>query len=380
MLPTPLRLLALLCLLPLAACEQVANYRLDATGPEGTILVVTDTATWSGPAGEALRATLAAPIRTLPAPEPAFTLRRQGLSQQFLNQIRQQKNVVFLAPYTDTTAVARFLRARLDSSTVEAVRAGAPGVFPREDLWAAGQLVVYATADSDTALARSIRAVGPDLRARFDRLTRERTTEEMFAKGRRFGDEDSLMRRHHFAINVQHDYFFAQDTTFTSVRGTPAGFVRLRRIPGETWRDLFVYYEDGAPVSLLDPDTTLAIQARLMERFLRGEHDDAYLAVEDRAPDIRPIVSDTVTVADRFAIETRGTWRMVGDAMGGPFVSYALYDENTRRYYLYSGLVFAPRFEKREFLRQMEVIGHTFRTREDERAVAVTADRSEPGS
>ena len=52
--------------------------------------------------------------------------------------------------------------------------------------------------------------------------------------------------------------------------------------------------------------------------------------------------------------------------MGGPFVSYAFYDEPTRRLYLIDGMGFAPNYSKREFVRQMEVIAYTFRTLEEE--------------
>jgi hypothetical protein len=67
---------------------------------------------------------------------------------------------------------------------------------------------------------------------------------------------------------------------------------------------------------------------------------------------------------------------MVGDqngetvefGMGGPFVMYTFYDQATGRIYMIDGMVFAPGFDKREFLRQLEVIAHTFRTRRDAEA------------
>lgn len=58
--------------------------------------------------------------------------------------------------------------------------------------------------------------------------------------------------------------------------------------------------------------------------------------------------------------------------MGGAFVNYAFYDEPTKRIYLIDGMVFAPGFKKREFLRHMEAIAHTFRTQEDEDSWAQT--------
>ena len=81
----------------------------------------------------------------------------------------------------------------------------------------------------------------------------------------------------------------------------------------------------------------------------------ALMAAEELGVDynkVRPIVADTVNLGGRFAIETRGTWRMTGDLMGGPFVSYAFYDEDQGRFYLIDGMVYAPNDAKREFLRR----------------------------
>ena len=98
---------------------------------------------------------------------------------------------------------------------------------------------------------------------------------------------------------------------------------------------------------------------------MRGSFAESYIAIEDRDLVRRPVETDTVNLAGRFALETRGTWRMTGDAMGGPFVSYAFFDEDTGRFYLIDGMIYGPRYttaEKREFLRQMEAIAYTFRT------------------
>ncbi|MDE2997420.1 MAG: DUF4837 family protein, partial [Bacteroidota bacterium] len=51
--------------------------------------------------------------------------------------------------------------------------------------------------------------------------------------------------------------------------------------------------------------------------------------------------------------------------MGGPFLNYTFYDDDSRRLYMIDGMVFAPGYDKREFLRHMETIAHTFRSEND---------------
>ncbi|MBT8400476.1 MAG: DUF4837 family protein, partial [Rhodothermia bacterium] len=86
----------------------------------------------------------------------------------------------------------------------------------------------------------------------------------------------------------------------------------------------------------------------------------------------RPLVAENIDFLDRYGFEVRGLWHLVGPdnageivsyGAGGPFLTYAFYDEETGRNYLIDGMVFAPGFDKREFLRQLEVIAHTFKSR-----------------
>jgi hypothetical protein len=73
------------------------------------------------------------------------------------------------------------------------------------------------------------------------------------------------------------------------------------------------------------------------------------------------------------AAEEEGNFLSVGG--GGPFLAYAFYDQASDRLYLLHGSVFAPGFDKLDFLRQMEVMGRTFRTKSD--AARTTASTQE---
>jgi len=147
-------------------------------------------------------------------------------------------------------------------------------------------------------------------------------------------------------------------------------FVWLRRvISSETWRSLFVWYTDELSPADLTPEWVIATRDALTRAYVTGNLGD-YVRVDQR----RPLESENINFLDRFGYEVRGLWHMVGDGpdgrileagMGGPFLTYAFYDQPTGRTYLIDGMVFAPGFEKRDFLRQLEVIAHTFRTAEE---------------
>lgn len=211
------------------------------------------------------------------------------------------------------------------------------------------------------------------MRYTFNRVTRERMTRDMFEKGRQPDIERQLMDKHGFAVNVQHDYFTAIDTT---------NFVWLRRvINSQSWRSLFVYYEDDFSPADLTPEWVFATRDSLSREWIQGNLN-GFVAIDYR----RELNSENIDFLGRFAYETRGLWHMIGYddegnsieyGMGGPFVNYAFYDQETGRVYMIDGMIFAPNYDKREFLRQMEVIAHTFRTQEE---VGETEGGSEPAA
>lgn len=360
LMPRP-SIFAVVGLLVFAACDDSEPRRPNAVGDSGEIIVVTDSATWNGPVGDALRATLGASVAPPLGGLADFQLTRRDLTNESFRFLRSSKNLIFAAALDDTSAVAQFLAARLDSSGAAMIREGrGTSVIPREDIWAQGQVVVMATAADDLVLAEAIRARADTLRAAFTEQALRSTHLDMFGRARQLDVEANLLQAHGFAVNIQHDYFLSQDTTL-AVDGRAGHFVRLRRVLSDTWRDFFVYYED-LPSGVIDTDHVERVTDVALERFVRGQYDSSFVAI-DR---LRPIRTDTVLIGHRPAAQTRGLWRMRGDFMGGPFVRCTFYDATQRRLYIYLGMIYAPqhrfRGQKREFLRQIEVIARTFRT------------------
>ena len=108
--------LPLLLITFLAACEAPEPRRPDAIGPIGEMAVVMDSMTWMGPAGDALRATVGRSVAP-PLNISDFRLRRTDLTNERFRYLQTQRAVLFGAVLDgDTTAVARFLEARLDSA------------------------------------------------------------------------------------------------------------------------------------------------------------------------------------------------------------------------------------------------------------------------
>ena len=89
---------ALLALVAVTGCETVEMPQAEARGNTEEIIVITDSVTWAGPVGEALREELGRPIPTLPSNQGAFQVRFQPLQSRFFESLKVQPNLVFAAP------------------------------------------------------------------------------------------------------------------------------------------------------------------------------------------------------------------------------------------------------------------------------------------
>ncbi len=343
-----------------------SDFRPDATGIEGQITVVIDSSLWVGTVGQALQDHVGGAIETLPSVEPEFDLEPIGLtSQAALDMAKERKNILFVGLIADSTREtdspeSEYLNTIFRNDSLrQIIINGSPALVARSDHWRRNQLVYYLAAASSSELVTSIEQYSDQLKYHFNAISRARLHRDMFDIGRQHDLEQSLMNGHGFAVNGQHDYFVAIDTT---------QFVWLRRTLSDTWRSVFIYYEENGDPSKLTADWIIRARDTLTQYYIGGT-SGGWIEIDRR----RPMTAEEINFNERFAIEFRGLWHMVGEesgrkfpfGMGGPFVTYAFYDEPSQRLYLIDGMVFAPNFSKREFMRQMEVIAYTFRTLED---------------
>ncbi len=357
------RLALLVCFAAaLAGCDKfdrAVTGNPPAQGPIPDVQVVADSATFAGVVGDALREELAAPLATLPNRQGAFKLNRMEPGSRLANRVRNLRLVVYAAPIDEPSPVGEMLRASLDPAGLAAIRAGrGEGILFKPDLWATGQMVVFMTAASDSALARSILRRGPDLRRAFNRVAREATAADIFGRYRQTDLEDEMLESLGVAVKVQYDYLVAQDTALVA-DGREGRVMRLRRVLTDTWRDYFVFVQDG--VTEIPPhDVIDRLTDSVLRQIARGSIDSSYVQTDP----LRPVTRDTVTIGGRPANETRGLWYMTNDLMGGSYVRYATIVDG--KLVVFYGMTFAPdrALDKREFLRQLEATAYTLRPRD----------------
>ena len=101
-------------------------------------------------------------------------------------------------------------------------------------------------------------------------------------------------------------------------------------------------------------DFLLAKRDSVLKKNVPGATDDQYLATQ-MLEGYEPVIKE-VNFNGEYAIEMRGQYRMENGFMGGPFVSVTTLDKKRNRVVTVEGYVFAPKFKKREYVKEVESI------------------------
>jgi hypothetical protein len=333
------------------------DYRKQSIGSFGELVVVMDSTMQNSATADAIRNTFGQHIRTVPNAEPMFDLTFTDFNtEEKLEQIKRKRNILIATPIDAESNVATWVRSMLADDVETAVRNGENFAFPLGDQWYKNQWAMILTSTSDSALAEKIRQSGSSLVSNLKELELERWKYEVYDKGEQIAIEDSLWDMHGWKIRVQHDYQLNIDTTFNDGQ---QGFVSMRRFLPKNDRWIWVWWDNDFP-NYGKVDTTWINNMRdsLMQKYIRGSRDSSYVTTDYR----RPFRSKTLEIDGHYTVETRGLWRMTNDAMAGPYVNYTIYDEEQQRLFMIEFGQFAPRYNKRRFVRQFEAMARTFRS------------------
>ena len=101
---------------------------------------------------------------------------------------------------------------------------------------------------------------------------------------------------------------------------------------------------------------------RVMQANVPGMFDGSYMTTSAA---LEP-TTRSLSYKGRAFMETRGFWEVHGDFMGGPFVSHSFYSPDGKDIIVLEAFVFAPRYDKRQYLRQVESLLYSFEWKEKE--------------
>jgi len=108
-----------------------------------------------------------------------------------------------------------------------------------------------------------------------------------------------------------------------------------------------IHWDDGLVVE----DSTMAVE--YSNRFPQKYYKN--IKYNDYKYQMEQVVFNSWT-----AWQSNGIWESIDEARGGPFINYTWYDGVTNRTYNLNMLVFIPSKDKATFMRQLDIIAHSF--------------------
>ncbi|MBO5700559.1 MAG: DUF4837 family protein [Bacteroidales bacterium] len=313
-----------------ASCNDSSELvKQNVGGKAGEIIIVANKAEWESEPGSELRSILATPYPYLPQSEPSYTLINIP-HKSFTSLFEYHRNILILK--VDPELKAEF----------KAV----------EDVWAAPQTVIMITAPTKEEATKVIADNAEQLfniinQAERNRIMRNSKRYEDVALRNfvadKFGGSPYFPKGYSLKKQTDNFVWISYETTYINLG------IFVYRIP----------YKDETSVQL---EGLMAATNDIMQENVPGMVDNSYMTISS---EILPGL-EVMKYKNRNFMEMRGLWEVKNDFMGGPFVIHAFYDKNNPKdIIVVEGFVYAPRYDKRDYIRQVESILYSFDWKED---------------
>ena len=308
---------ALIILLFITSCQE-QNTKPSAAGRSGELLVVMPEALWRTDVADAIQSTFAKEQYGLPQAEPLFRVVSVN-KENFSGLLKHHRNILMaeIAP-------------------------GEPQMKYQKDTWARQQIVIKATAPDTVSLEVLLATQGKQLIEYFNNEERQRILAG-YKKLREKTVESSIAKEFNMNLTIPEGYYIATHKD---------GFMWLRRENPDVSQGLMIYERPYIDTIDLNKNRILAVRDSISSLYIPGPEPNTYMITEMQYPPSH----NPLEINNAYTIEMRGLWRTEGYFMGGPFINYSIVDSKNKRIITVDGFVYAPRFDKREYLRQLEAI------------------------
>lgn len=347
--------IAILLLLIFSACSETNKENLpSASGLTGDMYLIMDSAQWKGPLGDALDSVFRAEMQGLPRTETIFNM--HWIDPRKLNFVlKQRRNLIFAVTLDQRTTGAAIIKRLFTPTSLEQIK-NEPNEFVRtsSDVFAKGQEVMYLFSNTEAQLIEQVRANKNRLVDFFNKKEKEKLTTALFKAGQVRGVSDWLVKNFQCDLKVPFGYKLAQKEK---------DFLWVRQINPKDDKDVFVAWTNYGSVEQFKQENLIAYRDEVCKKYLFEDPDlaDSYLVTETSVPFV-PVQTREINFNGMFAVEMRGLWRTNNKSMGGPFLSYALADTASGRFFYIEGFTFSPSRTQREIMRELETILYSFKT------------------
>jgi len=306
-----------LTVLILGSCDkEVKNFKPQSSGRINSISVIIDKPSWEGKIGDAIRDKYASEFIGLPQVEEAFTLNYIPY-EAFTGFGRTARNIIYINKKKEDKP--RMIR----------------------DRYARPQLFLEISGLDNESIIQGI-------------LSSFDFSSAQFQNGEITENKNRILNS------------LLKDTGLDSLNISlkiPSAYSVFKNEPQTVWlqkplkngtsnliiKDLNSSVSDFEKINLND---VISLRDSIGKEFIPGRVENSYMITEK---EYLPYISYQ-SVNGFKAIETRGTWEVKGDYMGGPFINYIIKDTLNKSLLYVEGFVFSPSQRKRDKMIELEAV------------------------
>ena len=320
-------LLALSVVALFAACNNRQNEAIlkkSSSGKTLEVLVAADKGHMLKMTRELIDSVFLQPQGCLPQPEPRFDVVNVPVSSlRNTHMFQMHRNIIILE-----------------------VKDGNPDkVYIDRDKWAEPQVVVDVAASSEASLRDLLRKYEPNIvNAIYD--AEHKRMAKAFFNNRNVELMKRVREKFGFELTFSEDFMWAEEDD---------GFAWIRKETKDFSLGVLVNVTPYRSQDQLMPEKIHNRLDTIMRRHVPSPSEDGYMGTERRVDfETRKVDYEGCN----YCIETHGLWRLMEttDRMGGPFVAYSMLSPDSKNIVELIGFVYAPRFDKRDYLMQVEGI------------------------
>jgi hypothetical protein len=305
----------------LVSCKQQPKQVLNnITGDLNDVLVVMEKETWQNPTGQKLKEILVTPYMGLPQDEPSFKV-FQVSPMDFKDIFKIYRNIIEVR-----------INTKLDSVKMGALN----------DVYSKPQSYVLVEGPSSIKILEFIELHQTQILNFFHNAEVKRL-QESYKKTVSAEIVNHMQKNFGIKITVPANFKLdiqKKDFTWMSFESPKMS------------QGILVYryaYTDTAQFNL---EHLVIMRDSILKMYVPGPAKGSYMTTEKEFPThFEPSV-----VNNEYSVWLNGLWKVQGDFMGGPFVSYSFLDCSKANIICIEGFVYNPKEDKRDYMMQLEAI------------------------
>lgn len=304
----------------MSACKPTKTLLPSVSGKAGEVVVVIEKEAWEGHLGNEVRNLLACECPWLAQSEPLYSLVNVPHGA-FGDLFKVHRNIVYFN-----------IGSQVDSNRVKY----------GHDIWANTQCVVQIDAkDSETA-RQLVVDNGRNICAAIEQAERDR----VISNCKKYEEKEVAPKVFEVFGGAAHYPSGYQ------IRKVTDDFIWIACDKQYSMQDILIYKYPAIDDEPFSKENIIRHRNEILKDNVPGMLDNSWMTTSDSFP----ITVEFTRYHGREFAETRGYWEVENDYMGGPFVSHSFYSEDGFDIIVTEAFVYAPRYDKRQYLRQVESI------------------------